>query len=152
MKQAIIFYSLSGNTRNVAKIIATETGAECMEIQLQKSYSSITAYTKGVIDTKAGLKLRYKNNVDISEFDRIWIGTPVWAWTFAAPLNTMVDECDFSGKEVIMFSTNGGNNGKTFIKLANKLKGAKIIGEKDFLGSSVLNKKSEVVKWINTFK
>ncbi len=53
-------------------------------------------------------------NRDFSEYDTIYLGTPVWWYTFAPAVKTLLNENLFDGKTVIPFATNGGWIGHTF--------------------------------------
>jgi len=52
-------------------------------------------------------------NCDLSRYDLICFGTPVWAFGPAPALNTYLDKCfGASGKDVILFATYGSGAGK----------------------------------------
>ena len=63
------------------------------------------------------------------DYDVIAIGTPTWWYTMAPAVRTFIEECDFKGKTVIPFMTNGGWAGHVIKDMADACKGAKICHE-----------------------
>lgn len=95
MKKAIVFYSLTGNTRQTAEKIAELTGADLIEIAPQKSYPDKGAAKffwggkSAVMGEKPPL-MPYEFKAE--EYDMIIFGTPVWASNFTPPLRTFIEE------------------------------------------------------------
>lgn len=58
-------------------------------------------------------------NIDLSKYDEVILGTPVWWYIFAPAMHTFLKENDLSGKTVYPFATNGGWIGHTFKDFAN---------------------------------
>ena len=52
--------------------------------------------------------------IDLSNYDRIILGTPVWWYTITPPVRTFLKNYDLNGKVIIPFATNGGWLGSTF--------------------------------------
>ena len=51
----------------------------------------------------------------IADYDRIYIGYPMWCYTFPMIIYTLFDEYDFSGKTIIPFNTHmGSRDGGTY--------------------------------------
>lgn len=94
MKTAIVYYSMSGNTKMVAEIIAKELSADLIEIKPVKDYPDkgarkfIWGGMKAVMGEKPQLN-PYEFNGD---YDRIIFATPVWASSFTPPIRTFIDE------------------------------------------------------------
>jgi hypothetical protein len=64
-------------------------------------------------------------------YDRVFVGSPVWAGSPSTPINAFVAKTDFSGKEVIPFMTMGGNDVSGALKKMSERiekKGGKIVG------------------------
>ena len=66
------------------------------------------------------------------EYDVLFIGTPVWAWTYTPPLNTFFSSHSLSNKKIALFCCHGGGKGKIFDKMKKALKDNQILGEVDF--------------------
>lgn len=62
----------------------------------------------------------------------IFIGTPVWAWTYAPPLRSFLEGQKLQNKKIALFCTHEGGKGKVFENMRAELCGNEFIGEKDF--------------------
>ncbi len=150
MKEAVLFYSLSGVTKTVAIKIAEIRSCDLLEIKPVEPYTRKTAFSKGVVDTKKGINIEIEELKVLDDYQRIYLGTPIWAFGFAAPLNTIFAQGVLNGKEVILFSTSAGLAGsKSLDSIKNKLTGAKIIGGKNF-SVGELKKSNAVTDWIES--
>ncbi len=114
MKSIIIFYSFSGNTKKVAGILSEYLGqkgeVEIIELKgLDESDKFFAQVARAFRHKRATLS---PVNFDLSEFDLICFGTPVWAFGPAPAINTYLDKCfGVEGKAVILFSTYGSGTG-----------------------------------------
>ena len=117
MKSIIVFYSYGGNTRKIAEMIQKKTGADMLEIETEKAYSGTydDVVNQGQEEVNSGYMPKLKPfNRDFSEYDTVYLGTPVWWYTFAPAVKTLLNEKLFDGKTIIPFATNGGWIGHTF--------------------------------------
>lgn len=71
-------------------------------------------------------------NLDLSKYELVILGTPVWALTYAPPLRTFLNQTVPKGKQVAIFCTHDGMLGATFENLKKALAGNEIIEEIDF--------------------
>ena len=89
MKTAIVYYSMSGNTKYVADKIEEKLNADLIRIEPVKAYPDqgakkfIWGGKSAVMGEKPKLQ-PYEFNAE--QYDRIIIGTPVWASSFAPPI------------------------------------------------------------------
>ena len=115
MKSMVVYYSYSGNTKKVAKVLieALKAKGEVEELELIASdevKSFFGQCARALKHTRAQIK---EVNFDLSKYDLICFGTPVWAFGPAPALNTYLDKCSgIQGKNVILFSTYGSGAGK----------------------------------------
>ena len=132
-KVLVVYYSLSGQTKKIADFIATQTKADIYEITVTEQYTSPSVYTKSKkeLDSKQYPKLA-KELPDISAYDIVFVGGPVWWYTMATPLFSFLEKIDFAGKKVVPFSTQGSNFGKFFTDFANIAKNADIQESENF--------------------
>ena len=127
-KVLIAYYSYSGNTKSVAKKIQSLTGADLFEIkplkEYSKNYNEVVSLAQ--IEKQNNIKPELVNNGDVSNYDVIFIGTPVWWYTMASPVRTFLSNNNFDGKIIMPFCTHGGGGASsTYIdmkKLAPKAK------------------------------
>jgi len=135
MKKIVIFYSFEGNTKIIAENIAQKIEADLLEIKPKKEIKS-KGFMKFVWGGKAAI-MKTKPELlpltkDITEYDMIFIGTPVWAWTYASPLTTFFSAHLLSNKKIGLFCCHGGGKGKIFDKMKQALENNEILGEIDF--------------------
>ncbi len=134
MKSTIIYYSYSGNTQKIAGILQSIL-AQKGETQIQrllptdesdKFFAQCARAFKHVRATLPDEKF------DLSAYDLICVGTPVWAFAPVPAINTFLDKCSgLGGKKVICFTTYGSGTGVkkclATIEKALKEKGASTV-------------------------
>ena len=65
------------------------------------------------------------NDANITDYDTIFVGFPVWWYTAPTIINTFLESYDFSGKTIILFATSGGSGiGNPDVYLKPSAKGA----------------------------
>ncbi|MBA2123395.1 flavodoxin [bacterium Unc6] len=135
MKKLVVYYSFEGNTKLIAEHIAKMINADILELK-----PKIEIKTKGFMKYFWGGKqavLKTKPELlpfdkSVQDYDVLFIGTPVWAWTYTPPLNTLFTSCHISDKKIALFCCHGGSRGKIFDKMKKALGNNQILGEIDF--------------------
>ena len=134
-KKLVAYFSASGITAGVAEKLAKEANADIYEIK------PAVPYTKADLNwmdktSRSSIEMSDHNsrpeiadkNADISKYDTIYLGFPIWWYIAPTIINTFLDSYDFSGKKIILFVTSGGSGfGKTLINLKSNAVGAEII-------------------------
>lgn len=133
MKTLVVYYSLTGKTDVVAQALARELGADLRRVEdvekpavgwrfmLSASLAALRGAESPIQPIDTGLQA----------YDRVFVGSPVWAGSPSTPINAFIAKADFSGKEVIPFMTMGGNDAAGALrKMSERLekKGGKIVG------------------------
>jgi flavodoxin len=135
MKKLVIYYSFDGNTRLIAEKIAAVIDAEIMELKTRTELAP-KGLMKFFIGGKAAVKQERPPLLplekDVRQYDVIFIGTPVWAFTYTPPLRTFFAENELSGKNIALFCCHGGGKGKVFTAMKEALSGNRFLGEMDF--------------------
>ncbi|MGB9937673.1 MAG: flavodoxin family protein [Methanobacterium sp.] len=118
MKSAVIYYSRTGKTSAAAKALAEKTSGDLIEIKDLKNRKGIIGWIRAAMDARA-MKITSiePSTIDTSRYDRIFIGTPVWAGKPAPAINTVLKNFNLSGKDVTLFATLGGGNYKNMLNL-----------------------------------
>ena len=135
----IIYYSLEGNIDFLARAAAKEDGAELCRLETVKEYpkKGLMKFLHGGRDASFGFKPELKTALpDLSAYERIIIGTPVWASKPAAPINTFLEQADFKDKNVsILVSSAGGSPAKCIDIITNVVtaKGGTVTGSLAFV-------------------
>lgn len=118
-KILIAYYSVSGNTEEVAKAVQEEIGGDLFKIETvqvyPEVYKELTAQAKREIND--GYRPELKNKVDdISQYDVVFIGSPNWWGTIAPAVSTFIESYDLQGKKVIPIITHGSGGVQNTIK------------------------------------
>lgn len=104
-------YIEKGNTAIIAEMIAEETGGELFHIERETPYPA--AYDECTEEAKQeqndNARPALAENKDISEYDVIFLGYPIWWGDMPMPVYTFLEGHDFSGKTVIPFCTHAGS-------------------------------------------
>ncbi len=100
-----------GNTKIVADYISEITGAGQFEIIAEKDYDMpyMDLIKVAQEETKTGELPAYKGDVDVSPYDVIFIGGPIWWGTYPQVMFTFFKDHDLSDKTVIPFTTHEGS-------------------------------------------
>ena len=111
MKRAVVYYSLSGNTKKVAEKIAKELSCDLIEIEtlkpMPKVYAAQIMY--GGMQASFSLKPRIKPiPAPILSYDELIIGCPIWAGKHAPAINTFIHLPGMARKIIAVFTLNGG--------------------------------------------
>jgi flavodoxin len=135
MRILVIYYSLEGNTRFIAESIAGAVNADILELKPKVDIKS-KGFMKYLWGGKEVVQQKEPelNVFDIipQEYDVIFIGTPVWAWTYTPALRSFFSFCKLANRKIALFCSHDGQKAKTFEKMAKALSGNTILGEADF--------------------
>lgn len=118
-----------GNTHIVAELIAKKTGGELFEIEPVKKYpDGYERCTEVAQDEKnANARPAIKAVKDVSDYDVVFIGYPIWWGDAPMPVYTWIEANGWQGKTVIPFCTHEGSGiGSTESYMANACKGAEV--------------------------
>jgi flavodoxin len=115
MKICIIYHSESGNTRHVAQHIASAFDAQLIEICDTASYIRLTRFFVLCKMARGEEKTPIEpESVDVSEYDLVVFGSPVWAFRPTPVIHAAIDGLKgCMGKPAVAFSTHGGRPGQT---------------------------------------
>jgi len=111
-KMLITYYSRTGNTREIANQIHERVGGEIIELQTVEPYPEDYEAVKkqAMQELNSGFKPALKTKVEkIGSYDVIFVGTPIWWGTIAAPVKSFLSEYDLSGKTIVPFITHQGS-------------------------------------------
>lgn len=109
-KTLVVYFSESGNTRNMANIIGELTGAEVVEIEMQHPYSDnySTLLDEAEHDLIANARPALRTQIrNMEEYDTILIGYPNWYAILPMPVFTFLESYNFGGKRIIPFCSHG---------------------------------------------
>ena len=129
-KVLVVYFSETGNTQKLAKLISDEVGGDFRRIETVKSYPTGEAlfdYTKNERDNDERPELK-DLDININDYDVIFVGYPIWWYTLPMPIYTFFDNYDFSGKIIVPFNTHeGSGDGGTYSTIKGWEKDAKVL-------------------------
>ncbi len=112
----IAYFSATGTTKGVAEKIAAVTGGDLYEIVPEEPYTDadLNYNDKDSRSTKEQNDKSVRpaigsDPVDMSVYDTVYIGFPIWWGEEPRILDTFAETYDFTGKNVIPFCTSGGS-------------------------------------------
>ena len=154
-KTLIVYYSYSGTTERVARHLQNLTNGTLYEITLKKPYTgSSNDVSDRVFKERDDQKMpELKDNLpNLTKYDTIYIGTPVWNDRLSNPVLSYLQQTDFQNKTVYPFWTYITNEGSSEDDYKQLTKNATL---KEGLGlasaSSMTNKElnKKLTQWIN---
>ena len=117
-KVLVVYFSQSGNTGKLAKLISDRVGGDFVRIETVQTYpteyNELADFAKNERDNN--IKPELKNlDINIDNYDTIFIGYPIWWYQMPMPMYTFFDTYDFDGKTIVPFNTHeGSGNGGTY--------------------------------------
>lgn len=111
MKPLVVYYSLTGKTKLVSQVIAEALNATLLEIEERRPIPKPFVYLSGgfAAITNRGSKIN-PVAVDLKQYERIFIGSPIWASRPVPAINSFIYKTNFEGRSIIPFFTMGGTN------------------------------------------
>lgn len=142
MKSLVVYYSRTGTTKKVGESISKILKCDLEEvIDAKISRAGVKGWMisgkEAFLKKCPGIKEVKK---DLSLYDLVIIGTPVWALTMSSPIRTYISQNKNKFKKVAFFCTHEGMPGNT-LKDMEKLCGKKLITSTDFIKKEVINEK-----------
>ena len=136
-KKLVAYFSASGVTKKLAEKLAAAVDADLFEIRPKIPY---TKADLNWMDKQSRSTIEMQNpssrpeiaegGPDLSGYDTIFVGFPIWWYIAPTIVNTFLESCDLTGKTVVPFATSGGSGmGSTNKALAPSCKGAKLLYE-----------------------
>ncbi len=151
MKSALIYFSNTGNTKEIADQIEKTFDPDVIELTLEKPYggfiSSVGRYIGEHISKK---KTQIKQNPqDFSDYDVVFLGSPVWAGTLPNFLQDYLKESNLTGTTVVPFITASGTGKEATLKTIEDILPDSEI--KNYFFKS-MREKNDVDAWLNYLK
>ena len=111
-KSVVLYFSATGTTKKIAERIAKESNSDIIEIipkeeykEEDLDYNNDCRANREQNDSKARPEI--KNKIDITKYDIIYLGYPIWWGTNPKIILTLLDSYDFTNKTIIPFCTSG---------------------------------------------
>ena len=111
MRSVVIYYSRSGNTKDIAEKISQKFDSDMFFVGPDREYGSYISSVMRVAKEKLLREdITFRSDVtDLSSYDVVFIGFPVWYGNIPHHLKEYLLQTDLKGKHVIPFITAGAN-------------------------------------------
>lgn len=117
MKILITYFSATDTTKNIALKLSNILDANLFEIEPKEKYTDedLDYYNK---ESRTTIEMQNKDympaiidtKLDLSNYDKILIGFPIWWYTYPTIINTFLTKYDLSNKKIYVFATSGGTS------------------------------------------
>lgn len=143
LKVLVAYFSYSGTTKAVAEQIKSYTGADIFEITMKEEYGNV--YLGSHADIRKGSKPEMGSVIEnISEYDVVFVGFPLWWHATPAVINTFLETYDLKGGLIIPFCTSTENDiSEAMPTFLDSCDGLAVYGEKRFAAGESPN------EWLN---
>lgn len=155
-KSLVVYFSWSGNTRNVALSIQEQTNSDIFEIIPATPYSNDydtvveLAHEEQRNDARPAISSHVEN---IEQYDVIYVGFPNWWGDMPMILYTFFDTYDLSGKTIALFCTSGGSGLSNSISEVKELEPHAVVTEGLHIRDNAAdNPESAVNEWLNDIR
>ena len=147
-----VYYSNNGNTKNVAENINYIVGGDIKKIELVENYPNniFTMSMQVRKQIKEGFLPQIKN-IDISNYDIIFVGSPIWNFSMSLPMKAFLKSNNFENKTLIPFFTCSGIANKNgIVEEIKELTNIKDMKKSLYMfENGICLVKQQIIKWIN---
>jgi flavodoxin len=152
-KKLVAYFSASGVTKAVAEKITKSAEADIFEIVPALLYTKDDLNWRNS-NSRSSVEMKNKefrpeiaeSDLDISGYDTIYLGFPIWWYVAPTIINTFLEKYDFKGKKIIVFATSGSSGmGNTLAELKPSAPDA-VWGKAERLPSDI--SQEDVNKWV----
>ncbi|MFY2834673.1 flavodoxin family protein [Achromobacter xylosoxidans] len=120
-RTAVVYFSRSGNTALAARHVAQRLDARLFRLDAPAYELGMGGLGHALWDANA-LKARpdrlpdiQPRIIDLTPFDTVYLGSPIWLYSPAPPLWAFVEQNRFDGQRVVLFNTFNSHFGEDHI-------------------------------------
>lgn len=151
----VVYFSATGNTKEVASIIASYTSSPLYELEPVEHYSSDDLNYN---DPNSRVNIEHNDedhitplvNVHFEAFDQsryIFLGAPIWWGELSFVINDFLINNDFNDKVIIPFATSSSSNFNNS-SIIEKINGGEVIEGRRFRRSEI--NETNITSWIDS--
>lgn len=150
----VIYFSRSGNTENLVKMIYNETNADVLELTLSEPYPEDYDETVELANEERDSGNFPEINTempDLSQYDRVFLGYQTWAMTLSNPIISFLEANGalIDGKTIYPFSSNAGyGEGNSLVRMQEMLPNSTIEESFAVEDEAVVSSQDELVEWL----
>lgn len=155
MKNLVLYFSVFGSTKLFAELVHERVGGDLKELKptrpYEREYKPLLDFSKKEVDQ--GILTEFEElNIDINEYDNIFVGYPMWWYTYPPILKHFFKKYDMTGKTIIPFNTHeGSGTGGTYNMIRRDVPEAKVLEGFAIRGGSMSEKQRPAInKWLES--
>lgn len=149
----VAYFSWSGNTEQMAQIIAEQTGGDLFEIEPANPYTDDyntlldIAQQEQADNARPDLASQVENWDD---YDVVFVGYPNWWSDAPMAVYTFLESYDFSGKTLVPFNTSAsGRFGRSLSGIEESASGATILEGLALTEGELSDAQGRITEWLN---
>ena len=104
-KVMVVYFSRSGNTQLMATEIADYYRANLLPIEAEDYPVGVRGLFNAVLDSQNKQAFISPDKVDLSVYDTVFIGAPIWRDSPAPPVWQFIANNNLANKDIVLFST-----------------------------------------------
>jgi flavodoxin len=122
----VVFYSRSGTTRKIAQALSEALKCDLEEITEPRPRTGFLGYVRSLLEARRKLpSIIAPKKRNVSSYDLVIIGTPVWAWSLSSPVRAYLMETASQLPEVAFFCTLGARGSESAFAQMTSIVGKK---------------------------
>ncbi len=102
---AVVYFSRSGNTGLAARHIANTLGADLFALDAPDYRLGLAGWSHAMRDARGTDADISPRTIDLSAYDTVYLGSPIWLYAPAPPIRAFVEHNRFDGQRVVLFNT-----------------------------------------------
>lgn len=120
-RTAVVYFSRSGNTALAAQHVARRLDAPLFALESPDHRLGVGGLLHAIHDANThrtqpeALPEITPRTLDLTPFDTVWLGSPVWLYSPAPPIWAFVEHNRFDGQRVVLFNTHNSHIGEDHI-------------------------------------
>lgn len=120
-RTAVVYFSRSGNTALAARHLAKRLDAQLFPLEATDYQLGLGGLAHAVKDANTRrtnpemLPDITPHTIDLTPFDTVWLGSPVWLYSPSPPIWAFVEHNRFDGQRVVLFNTYNSHIGEDYI-------------------------------------
>ncbi|NTW71257.1 MAG: hypothetical protein HGA49_03330 [Eubacteriaceae bacterium] len=144
MKEAVVYYSWTGNTQAGAEKAAELLGVPLIKICEKKERKGLTGFIKSGFQAVNHIESELKPECisQANEFDKLVLMFPIWAGNLIPPIHSFLDQSDFNGKKIILITDQADPKHEKSSEIHNEARkliearGGRVVGEFSLTGAN----------------
>lgn len=156
-KTLITYFSCYGTTRKFAEEIHEVVGGDLFELVPSSPYDEDPSHYEKLAEVAKkerdqGILPSIKEIPDVTEYDTIFIGYPMWWYTYPQIIRSFIQSVDLKGKTIVPFNTHeGSGDGGTYRELQIDLPDSKVLVGLPIRGENMrYDQKGNIKEWLDS--